>query len=130
MIKSGQIIVKVGKTAAQWIAKNWKAITFHRETSAGIQIRNLDKLAGVAENVQKSQQQKIDWKLKTYQKLGLKPEEIREKLMAEIEQSTDPLSILHLLAEKGVILDIQHELPMLPAAEEVEVGVREHPKKD
>jgi hypothetical protein len=44
-----------------------------------------------------------------YKGLGLSKAEVKEKLLADVENNTDPISVLQQLAKKGAILDIAEE---------------------
>lgn len=86
-----------------WLVERWEAIVAPKEVKAKKQIEVVDKAIDVGLKVKKGQQEEIEWLLEMYRELGLTEEEIREKLLPDIESKKDPLSVVRELAREGAV---------------------------
>ena len=107
---NGKIIFEGSRWIFNWLAARWELLLWPREVKTKRQLDNVDKVVDVAVKAAKAQQDMVKWKIECYRELGLSNEEIKEKLMPDIEKETDPLSVIAKLAKDGVILRIS-ELP-------------------
>lgn len=105
-----KIVIDGSKKVIGLFAKRWHALVMPDETIKGKQLENLEKAVDIAEKLKKSQQETIDWKKKAYIEMGVTKTKIREELLPEIEKSTDPLSVIKKLIEKGAVQAVE-ELP-------------------
>ncbi|MHC4283572.1 MAG: hypothetical protein ACYSWZ_11460 [Planctomycetota bacterium] len=100
---NGKIILEGSKRVLGWLAKRWDVIIAPDDLKTKRRIDNVDKAVDVAVKATKAKHDMIDWKIKCYRELGLSKEEIREKLMTDIEKETDPLSVIVKLAKEGAV---------------------------
>ena len=105
-----KIVIDGSKKVIGLFANRWHALVMPDETIKGKQLENLEKAVDIAEKLKKSQQETIDWKKKAYIEMGVTKTKIREELLPEIEKSTDPLSVIKKLIEKGAVQAVE-ELP-------------------
>ena len=106
-MKTPAVILKVSREVARWIAARWNAVVAPQETRTGAAVKVLDAAVDVAVKVEKQRRQQIEWTIRQYRVMGLTTREIRSKILPLIEQGTDPLSIIRVLAAKGAITAIR-----------------------
>lgn len=105
-----KIVIDGSKMVFGWFAKRWHALVLPDETIEAKQLEILEKKVDIAEKLKKSQQETTDWKMKAYHEMGVTKTKVREELLPEIENSTDPLSVITHLIKKGAVQGIA-ELP-------------------
>ena len=77
-----RVAEKLGKAVRAW----WHALVAPEETRMEHRVSVANQVVDVAEKLTRSEQQFIEWKTKQLRDLGLSDEEVREKMLVEIDR--------------------------------------------
>jgi len=88
----GDITTAVEKSWG-WLSTRSAALFYRRETHERKRLENQGIKVAVRDAAKLSAQQHIDWKIEKYKNLGLSDEEIRKRVLHEIESPLEPLDL-------------------------------------
>ena len=92
----------------RWVAARWDAIIAPAETRAARVVEVVSEAVDVATRIEKERERRIEWTIEQYRMLGLSDKQIREKVLPQIEQGTDPLWVIRDLAARGIITNVRY----------------------
>lgn len=121
------IILKVGPWLLKLAKDQWINLTYRKETSEKLRIANIKELVETGDKHQNNSIKIIQQKIMLYEQLGIPKEEIAEKLLPEIENCMDPISVLKHHIDSGRIIGI-HDTRSADTTDQPQIGDEEPTK--